>query len=764
MHRLILRSLIIVSFLGLNLTLFSQQIPIGTWQDHLPYNDAVSITEGNNIIYCATNSAVFTYDKSSFELSRLNQVNQLSDIGVTKIIYNPQNSRVVIAYKNGNIDVITEDDEIINLAHIKNSSIIGDKVINDIYLKGKYAYLATGFGIVVLDTDKLEIKETYLIGSLGSYVFVNAITIDNNNIYAATDEGVYFADKNSPILVDYNAWSKIPDLGNNPYENIVYFSNKLFLSHKSEDWNGDTVLYNNLGTWQKFIPTGTNINSIDISKNSLIISFRDYISQYDTSLTNPKTIYSFQNQFSLRPQEAVIDKDNFLLIADAFNGVVRTKDGWNGEVISSNSPSSANAFNMDFVDNNLWTVSGGYGIGLDQNLVNHKTNEEWATFNINIKDINGGNAHDMVAVTINPSNTNQVFVGSWLNGLFEYNNDNVINIYTGQNSGLDTVFYGITAIGAMDFDDNGNLWVLSSFSANYPLAVKTADNDWYSYSFTGLTNSSDFYTDILIDENNYKWFISTKYHKIIVFDDNGTLSNKSDDRKKLNTNFPGSGIECIVQDKDGEIWIGTDEGVAVFYNPNDVFDENIEAEQILIQQDGQTQILLETEIVTSIAIDGANRKWIGTQNSGIYLMSEDGTEEVEHFSIDNSPLFSNSIYDIVIDPKTGEVFIGTEKGLISYKGTATEPDEDFNNVFVYPNPVKPDFSGTIAIRGLVKDTDVRITDISGNIVYETTSLGGQAVWNGNDMNGNRVQSGVYMVFNGSPEGTKKAAAKILFIN
>ena len=289
----------------------------------------------------------------------------------------------------------------------------------------------------------------------------------------------------------------------------------------------------------------------------------------------------------------------------------------------------------------------------------------------------------------------------------------------------------------MAFDKDYNLWVSSSYAASFPLAVKTADNNWYNYPLSGATTPSELYTKLIIDASNYKWMISQSAPKIIVFDDNGTLDNKSDDRFITNTSFPGQKIYSIVEDNDGEIWIGTDEGVSVFYNPSDVFDVNLEAEQIYIQQEGQTQILLETETVSALAIDGANRKWIGTQNSGVYLMSEDGTEQVEHFTTENSPLFSNTVYDIEIDNETGEVYFATSKGLISYKGTATEPLTDFD-IFVYPNPVKPGYDGVIAIRGLVKDTDVRITDISGNIVYETTSLGGQAIWDGNDLNGNKV--------------------------
>jgi hypothetical protein len=751
-------------FLSFFTCLFGQEIPIGTWRDHLSYTDAISVAYGNDIAYCATSSAIFMYDKSDESLDRLSLVNGLSDIGISKIKYNTNNNKLIITYDNGNIDIVDENKNIVNLSYIKNSNIIADKSINHIFIAGDLAYLSTGFGVVLIDTDKLEVDDTYLIADLGGYINVNSVTIDDTSIYAATNEGIYFANKNNVNLADYNNWNKIPELGNKTYSNINYYNNLLFASSDSSVWLTDTIYFNQNGIWQKFLPDGFNVRNITVSQNKLLISLHNGVKQINKSLVEEKIIYKYRGTFTLSPYEAVLTQDLVMIVAEESHGIIQAKSNWDCEIIAPNSPSSSNALSMDIKDGELWTVSGGYGLGLDKNLVNHKTNGEWVNLGETVKDINDEDAQDMVNVIINPSNTSQVYVSSWTNGLFEYRNDKVVNIYTGQNSLLDTVFYGVTAIGAMAFDDDNNLWVTSSYSANNQLAVKTADNKWYNYSFTGLTTASDFYTQMIIDKNNYKWFIAPKKHTIFIFDDNGTIENTSDDRKKVNSNFPGSHIESIVQDKDGEIWIGTDEGIAVFYNPDNVFDENIEAEQILIQQDGQTQLLLETETITVIAIDGANRKWVGTQNSGVYLMSQDGTEQIEHFTTENSPLFSNNILDIVIDPKTGEVYIGTAKGLISYKGTATEPDEDFNNIFVYPNPVKPDFNGKIAIRGLVKDTDVRITDISGNIVYETTSFGGQAIWNGNDMNGNRVQSGVYMVFNGSQDGSKKAAAKILFIN
>jgi len=748
----------------------AQDIPIGTWRDHLPYFNAVSIAKKGNVVYCGTNSAVFTYDLSEKTIERLNLVNGLSDIGVSKIAHVPKNNRVIIAYQNGNIDVVTENHEIINVSFIKTSNAIGDKKINHIYISDEFAYLSTGIGVVVLNTEKMEITDTYNFNSTGSTSYASAITIDSLNIYVASDQGVFYANKNSPNLADFNSWSIIPELGNNNYNGIVLFNKQLFVSCDNPGWQADTVLQNvSAGVWQKFplTATGGNITGISTSNNKLLVISDNTIIIYDSSLTQIDIIYTFKGQFSLDPAEGFIDSDNRIWIADKNHGLIKAYDNWNIEQIVPNGPSNTEAFAMDFLNEDLWFVSGGYGVFVSENLVSHSSKGVWSNMKKTQLDANNTITYDLVSVAINPSNPSNVYAGSWSSGLYEYNNEEVTNIFNAQNSVLDSTFFGSTAVGALVFDDANNLWVSSSFSTNI-LAVKTPSNDWYSYSFPGITDPLEEMHGMVIDDNNYKWLMITDKNKLLVFDDNNTLDITNDDQVALlttsNNEIPGAKMHSIAKDRDGQIWIGTDEGVAVFYNPSEVFNEAIKAEQIFIQQDGQTQILLETEVITAIAVDGANRKWIGTQSSGVFLMSKDGGEEMEHFTTSNSPLFSNHIFDIVINDKTGEVFFGTSKGLISYKGTATEPDVDFNNVFVYPNPVRENFRGTIAIRGLVKDTDVRITDVSGNIVYQTTSIGGQAIWDGNDMYGSRVQTGVYLLFNGSQDGQKKHAAKILFIH
>jgi hypothetical protein len=218
-------------------------------------------------------------------------------------------------------------------------------------------------------------------------------------------------------------------------------------------------------------------------------------------------------------------------------------------------------------------------------------------------------------------------------------------------------------------------------------------------------------------------------------------------------------------DLDGEVWVGTDAGPAIFYSPDAAIDgSSINAQQILIEQDGNLQILLETENITSIAVDGGNRKWLGTSSSGVFLMSEDGTKEILHFTAENSPLLSNEILSIEVNQETGEVFFGTEQGLISYRGEATEGDQFFSNVLVYPNPVKEDYFGPVAIKGLAINTDVKITDIAGRVVYFTKSIGGQAIWDGNNFEGVRAKTGVYLVFATDDQGEFGKVAKILFIN
>ena len=434
---------------------------------------------------------------------------------------------------------------------------------------------------------------------------------------------------------------------------------------------------------------------------------------------------------------------------------------------------------MSLEGNDLWTVPGGMDPSWsniwNQATVSSFLDENWFTYNSSNTPAMD-TLRDIVSIAVDPLNTKRVYAGTWYRGLLEFNNNELTQIYDSTNSSLRFIIVEgspVIKIGGLYFDDNNNLWVTNSGAYNI-LSVRmpdgTSEGYWQSF-YLGSSSSGKDVGKIIIDSYNQKWILMREDHSIIVFNDNNTITNTNDDQAKKigsgqgNGNIPGNKVYSIAVDLDGEVWIGTDKGVAVFYSPENVFtDYDYDAQQILVEQDGYVQHLLEFETVTAIAVDGANNKWMGTDKAGVFLLSDDGTEEIHHFTENNSPLLSNSVTSIVINDNTGEIFFGTANGIISYKGIATSGEEKFKDVYAYPNPVREGYSGVIAIKGLVKNADIKITNISGTLTYETKAEGGQAIWNGRNFNGDKAHSGVYLVFASNEDGTETLVTKILFIN
>ena len=343
------------------------------------------------------------------------------------------------------------------------------------------------------------------------------------------------------------------------------------------------------------------------------------------------------------------------------------------------------------------------------------------------------------------------------------------------NGGLQTISndtneasYGWLRVKDMIIDQNGLLWITNSL-VEKGLAHMNVDGDWLSYNISSYNTKNSHLGDIIIDNQGKKWFIIAKGGGIIVYDDNGSPEDINDDNDRLLTSAPGQGnlpsntVYSIALDNDGEVWVGTDNGIGVFYQTSEVFGLNGDCQQILVETDGYVEPIITNESVTAIAIDGANRKWLGTKSSGVFVYSPDGRRKVKHFTEENSPILSNKINHISIDDNSGEVFISTEKGLISYKGEATAGGDKHGNVIVYPNPVKENYNGPIAIKNVVENSDIKITDIRGNLIKTTTAFGGQAIWDGKNKNGKRASTGVYLVFSTNSSGLETNVAKILFI-
>lgn len=759
--------------------LFSQGVAIGEWRDHLPYNSSISITEGDGMVYCATKYSVFSYDKEDNNIERINKINYLSDIGVSRLMYHPALHMLIVTYSNGNIDLIENQSSVTNISDIKRKPIPGNKAINNIMIIDNMAYLACGFGIVLLDLEKKEISDTYYIGAGGSQLGINDLATDGSYIYAATVSGIYEADLAAPYLSNYQYWSKHvemphPDLN---YNAIACFNNAIYVNYAGEDYDDDTLFRFKSGIWDYFDPGNiANKYSLRVFNEKLVVVDEADIIFFDTAETAISKIWTY-NPGSPYPRDAVIDNEEIVWIADKNLGIVKNWNTWSSEFIQPNGPGTANVIDIAAEGDHLWVAPGGVDPTWN-NQYNHDgvfsfIDESWSTFNEGNTPAMTG-VYDAICAAVNPSNPEKAYIGTWSHGVLEFTGNELTEIYDDTNSTLvsngDTTEAGYKLrVGGITFDDDNNMWVTNSYVSN-ALHVRLANGTWQAFNFSGYVNQNAV-SDIVIDQQNQKWIILPRNYGMLVFNDQNTITTTSDDQIKKISNATGNGalpsnnVYSVAVDLDGEIWVGTDKGIAVFYNPENVFSNNsFDAQQILVDLDGFIQPLLGSEIVTAIAVDGANRKWIGTQRAGVFLMSADGTEEIEHFTDENSPLFTNTINTIAINHNTGEVFFGTDKGIISYKSTATGGTAEDTSVVVYPNPVPENYTGYIGIKGLAANSDVKITDISGTLIYQTIAEGGQAVWNGKNFQGEKAQTGVYLVFCSNEDGSRTIVAKIMIIN
>jgi len=774
---------IYVLLLSWSLSSFSQSesLAIGQWRIHLPFNKLHSVAEGNGVVYCAGKDGMFIYNKDDGAISLLTRMEGLSDFSISHIRYNHEYNVLMVVYENSNIDLIYNDKSIVNISDLLRANIIGNKDIHHIDFNGRYAYLSCGFGIVVIDLPKREVKDTYYIGPNGNPIIVYGSVLYGNEIFAATENGIYRADKNNPFLSLYSSWTKdttLPD-PNKRYSFLTLFGNNLITVNDSIVNFNSLMLYDGT-SWSNFLSNDNTVRSrVEFFENHLTVVNSYSISAYNTSGT--RTHYIDQSAYTSccdrtsNPQDGFVDSNNIFWIADGSNGLTRNiQNPETHLLIYPNGPGASGVYAMASKNNRLWVAGGLISSNIFSNTYSKDgaylySNNQWKSYNKTTDPpLNAINFFDFITVAIDPDNADHAFIGSWGEGVFEFTTEGVQTIYDENNSSLGAYpNTDIVRVGGLSFDSKKNLWVSNTTSSS-PISVKKPDGTWQSYSLSVLQNTIP--QAILCDSRDRKWILLPWTGGLVVFDENNTFLNSPDLHARIFTTANGNGklpslnVQCITEDNDGQIWIGTEKGVAVLYSPDNVYSGNYDFSQVKLLQDGNYQFLLETEMVTAVAVDGANRKWFGTESSGVFLMSADGTQQVQHFTTDNSPLLSNTIFSIAIDHKTGEVFIGTEKGIVSYKSDAIEGGQEFDDVYAFPNPVRPGYSGPIAIRGLLANANVKITDISGALVYETKSNGGLAIWNGNNFTGERAQSGVYLIFCANDDGSKTFVTKLLFMH
>ncbi|MEN0006590.1 MAG: hypothetical protein AAF798_20725, partial [Bacteroidota bacterium] len=758
-------------FVLLSSVLLSQNIlPLGQWRSHLPYKEGKMVTQSSSTIYYSTGWSVLLLDKTELSTERLSKVEGLSNVGISLVEFNEATETLIVVYDNSVIDLVEESAEgrdIITLSQIANfNNFVGEKVIFNIDLAadGNSMYLAANYGVSQIDLSKNEFVFTTFTG-----VDVLDVQVFDGNIYAATEEGIYRAPLNNVNLDDFGNWQLLGEDEGFPVEysssTMEVFNGTLYLGIDNDIYtyqNGQLALF-----YQR---PG---NTLDFLKATGLHLFAAYPICTSDGCSGGNLVY-----FEASGAVNEIPRACFASV----NAVVEDEQGriWLGDeardfrylegtsatectFLSFNSPFSIENKEMTVANNQLWLAAGGVDQRFSARFIDHGfaslIEGNWSIYNRrNREELKGENPadnargddlFDFITVAVHPDN-GKIFAGSYTEGLIEFDpeTDEMI-LYNENNSTLETAAGDITRsrISSIAFDDENNLWVANHTARNgAPLSVLTNEGFWRNFSFTGSCADTDV-RQIDVDLNGYKWIVMGSDQSGILVYDEADLDNPNDDRCRIfsanNSNLPTNSTNCLAIDLDGDIWVGTTEGIIIFECGASAFEPECQGSRRIVEQDGFNAFLLDTEDVQAIAVDGANRKWVGTRN-GVFLLSASGEEQILRFEVSNSPLFDNNIIDIAVNDQTGEVFIGTNKGVLSYQGDATLGGRvNRATVEVFPNPVRPEYDGPIAIRGLARDANVKITDVNGKLVFETTANGGQAVWDGRDYNGRRASSGVY---------------------
>lgn len=767
--------------------LFADQLAIGSWRTHLAYNNSEVIAQARDKVYAISEGALFSVGKYDESVEIFSKISGLNDNNIQQIAYSKDNNTLVIAYANSNIDLIT-DNGIFNITDIKRKNIIGSKTINDIYFINNYVYFSCDFGIVVLNLTKQEIVDTYIIGDEGNTTPILSFTELNGQFYATTENNILTASSTGVNLANFENWTKLTTIPTSSTNTkTITYGSSLFLLQQ------DSVVYEY--TSGNFVNKFSQVANICSKNNYLFVIRACQVDYYYNGNSSPQTISACDIKM------AEYDFDNHIVwMAANYAGVAKWYKSDNSlNVYRPSGPATNTAWRIKYSNGKMIAIPGERW-AVEENKPGHVMmfeNGNWT--NITQATISAQTnllTKDFVDVAIDPSDNSHFFVASYGVGLYEFRNNQFFKLYNADNSGVESIYptqkpqysyYYYHRIDGLCFDKSSNLFFLNMGTSstvkyltpdtdgNGPLESEVKQIPYAAIKPVGTAQ------DILISNqnSNQKWVLIPRINSsstgIFTFNDNGTLDNTNDDVSKLYTyfydqdgnKFQPSNFRCIAQDQNNTLWVGSTSGPFVLNNQSKAFEDGYTCSRIKIPRNDGTNLadyLLDEIQVNAIAIDGANRKWIGTESSGVFLVSESGLETIEHFTSENSPLLSDNIISIGINEKTGEVFFGTGNGIISYQSDAVEGNETFTSVHVFPNPVRETYSGVISITGLMTDSRVKITDINGNLIYDTISNGGIATWDGNRYNGRRVATGIYLVMCFSSDGKQYATTKVLIIN
>ena len=750
------------------LPLFGFTQPNRNWKGYFSYNTIKDVSESSTRLFAASENALFTKNLTTNELKTINTIDGLSGQTISALYHSETFNKTIVGYENGLLIVINDaDGTMLNVVDIINKNIPANiKKVNHFMEYNGIVYIACDFGIVQYKLTTLEFGDTYFIGPNGQEIKVFQTTIYNNEIYAVTQTfGIRKAAITNPNLIDFAQW-QVFDTGF--WKGIVTIDNQLI----GLNTNSRLYKYNGL-FFSEFANLGQPGLDIRTSSNNLIVTCASKVVIFNQTLNPIITILNSQiTQIPVTFTCATVIGSG-IYIGTNENGVVAStiSTPFSFEFIMPSGPKRNNMFSINSASSNLWAVYGGYditynpftfiGFSLSEFGIS-KYNETDRWLNIPYSDVL--NAKALVRIAVNPNDENQVYVASYNGGLLKIESDIPTTLYTNSNSTLQGIVPGADfRINSTAYDKSGNLWMTNSRVTN-GLHVLKSSGQWQSYNMETILDNfaNNDFCKIAIDRNGTKWIASYK-NGVIAFNENTNIFKKLSEGIDAG-NLPSIDVRAIAVDNRSQVWIGTNKGLRVLSSTGSYNSEDqMKANPIIFIEEGVAKELLFEQFITDIAVNGSNQKWISTADSGVFLFSSNGQETIYHFTTDNSPLPSNTVNDVEINATTGEVFFATNKGLVSFLGTSTKPADNLQSVYVYPNPVRPGFEGTIKVAGLISKANIKITDIEGNLVYETTSEGGTIEWDTTAFGKYKVASGVYMIFIAAEDASETAVKKVMIV-
>ena len=757
------RSFLYVLFLVLFQFSFAQNKL--SWQSYFSFNEIKDISEAPTTVFAASENALFSKNTATNTIKTTTTVDGLSGQTISALYHSEGFKKTIIGYENGLMIVINEKDgSILKVVDIINKQLPANlKKINHFMEHNGLVYVSCDFGIVQFNLTTSQFGDTYFIGDNGAEINIRQTAYFDGFIYAATSNGIRKANSTNANLIDFNQWTLV---NSGDWSSIETLDTTLIAIN-----SGGYIHRYNSNTFVGFLQLPQPATDMRAVNQKLFV-------------TTSNTVFVYSNQMVLNRQIAntqVLDNTLSFTCATAIGDLlyIGTKEkGLFSSTLSNVStfenntppgPEKNNVFSLDVAPNVLWTVYGDYTSSynpypLDNYGISKYDTSGW--LNLSYDDVLG--AKSMTRIIVNPNNDKQVYASSFFSGLLKIEQDVPTFLYNEKNSGLESITtegpnYIDVRINGTAFDKSGNLWITNSRIKNGLKVLKT-NGQWQSYSMATILDNAELasYANVVIDKNNTKW-IATNREGVIGFNESTNTFKKITFGADVG-NLPTADVRSVAVDTKNQLWIGTIKGLRVLSNVGSFQTESqLKANPVIIMDDNLAQELLYEQFINVIAVDGANNKWIGTGDSGVFMVSPNGQETKYHFTINNSPLPSNVINDIKINSATGEVFIATDKGMVSFKGIATEANEDLNNAYVYPNPVRPNYSGTVKVAGLIDKANIKITDIEGNLVYETTSTGGTIEWDTTAFGRYKVASGVYMIFISAQDGGETKVKKVMII-